>query len=138
KKRVVSSIADERMLETVSRFRRTSTANNQLGADQPIERPPQLRLVEGGQRRNQLVGELAANTCADLRHYFGPAETVEAGHERVLQRRRDRQRKYRCSKFELAVGLSQVARFEDRLGQFLEEQRYAVGLIQDPIEQLNR
>src|SRR5262245_49261866 len=84
KKRLISSIADERMLEAVSRFRRTSTPNDQRGADQSNERPPQLRLVEGGQRRNQLVGELAANKCADLRHYFGAAETVETGHERVL------------------------------------------------------
>src|SRR5262249_31912897 len=31
--RVISSIENKRMLEAVSRFRRTSTANNQLGAD---------------------------------------------------------------------------------------------------------
>src|SRR5215472_9169821 len=53
KERLIGSIADERMLEAVSRFRKASTANNQCSADQPIERPLQLRLVEGGQRRNQ-------------------------------------------------------------------------------------
>ena len=63
-------------------------------------------------------GELPADDGGDLRHLARLAEAVEARHQRILERRRHRR----------AV---LARRFHHALGQFLDEQRNAVGLGDD-------
>ena len=63
-----------------------------------------------GRRRDrgeQLVGELAADHGADLGDLLDRGEAVEAGHQRVVQRRRDRERRQRAGEL---VAVARIAR----------------------------
>ena len=74
--------------------------------------------------------ELPPNRRPDLRHLLGRAEPVEPRHQRGVQARRDSQcwrRNGRTGalRFALALGL------QHRLGHFLDEQRNAIGALND-------
>ena len=91
----------------------------------------QLVLGEFADRQQQLVGELAADRGADLRHLLAAgAEPVEPRHQRGLQRRRDRERGQRRRRSNLADRRS-APRFEHALVNLLDKQRHAVGALDD-------
>ena len=77
------------------------------------------------------MGELAADRGADLRHLLDGGEAVEARHQRIVQRRRDRERRQGAGELIAVAGVREQAGFEHRLGQLLDEQRHAVGLGYD-------
>ena len=129
--RAVGGVLDQRVLEAVGRIGRGAAAEDQLGGDQLVERGLQLRLRPVGDRGEQRVGELAADRGADLRDLLHRREAVEAGQQRVVQRRRDRERRQRAGQLVVVARVREQARFEHRLGQLLDEQRHAVGLGHD-------
>jgi hypothetical protein len=75
------------MLEDVARARRPAALIEQLGLDQTAEHVAQPRLVEGGDRSQHLVGELAAQDGAQLRHLAQGRQSVEPRHQRFVQAR---------------------------------------------------
>ena len=44
------------------------------------------------ERLHRVVGELSADSRANLRHFLDGAEPIQAGHQQIMQARRDRQR----------------------------------------------
>ena len=82
------------------------------------------------------MGELAADGGADLRDLLYRRQPVEAGHQRILQRRGYRQRWQRPVQLEAIAAVDQHAALQHRLGQLLDEQRHAIGLGDDLLEHL--
>jgi hypothetical protein len=115
---------------------RQAAAEDQLGVHQLIERTSQTILVQGTHGGQQIVRELTPNCGTDLGHLLDPGEAVEARHERILQGRRDGERRQRAGKRVMVAGIGEQARFQDGLGQLLDEQRDAVCLGEDLVEDL--
>jgi len=109
-------------------MRRRATGEQQAGLGEPIEPAAQLG---GGPLRHlpdQLIAEFAAHHRADLRDLLDQRpEPVDARDQGGVQGGRDRQRRRwagcQCG--------GAVAAFKHRLGQLLDEQRYAVGALDD-------
>ena len=118
------------MLEAVGRLGRVAAAEDQLGGDQ-LSSAACRSASAVGDRGEQRVGELAAERGADLRDLLDRGEAVEAGEQRVVQRRRDRERRQRTGQLVMVAGVGQEPELEHRLGQLLDEQRHAVGLGHD-------
>ena len=78
----------------------------------------------GGHRFEQRERELPADHGGDLGHFARVAEAVETRHQRILQRRRHR--------------TVLAGRFHHASGQFLDEQRNAIGLGDDRGDGLRR
>ena len=74
--------------------------------------------------------KLPPNRRPDLRHFLGGAEPVKPRHQRGVQACGDgeRRRRNRCSAF---AGSAFALRLQHRLGHFLDEQRNAVGALDD-------
>jgi len=123
----MSRVADQRVLERVDRRGRTALPKHQARGFEPRQRGLQLPLWKAGYRRQQLVVELSADGRADLSNLPRSGKAVEARQKRALQRRRDRQRRQRAVQDQFSIAFAQQARFEYRLGQFLDEQRHPVG-----------
>jgi hypothetical protein len=95
---------------------------------QAVERRVEVRLRSLRHWLYQLVGEFAADHRADLRDFFGyRAEPVEAGNQRGMQCRRDRQARQRACPQYCGDAVVLAGAFEHRPGQLLNEQRHAVG-----------
>ena len=94
--RLIGGVLDQRVLEAVGGLGRRAAAEHQLGCDQLVEGGAQLVLGPVGDRGEQLVGELAADHGADLGHLLDRREAIEPGHQRVVQGRRDRERRQRA------------------------------------------
>ena len=136
--RLVGRVLDQGVLEAVGGLGRRAAAEDQLGRDQLVEGGAQLGFRPVGDRGEQLVAELAADHGADLRHLLDRREAVEAGHQRVVQGRRDRERRQRPGQLVAIAGVREQARFQHRLGQLLDEQRHAVGARHDLLDDLRR
>jgi hypothetical protein len=85
---------------------------------------------------DQLIAELAPERGADLSDLLDRREAIEPRHQRVAQRRRDRQGACAPDIFPSIAGIPEVSGFQDRLGQLLDEQRHAVGLAEDLFQQI--
>ncbi len=103
-----------------------AAAVQQLGPDEAVERLAQLVLRHSARGGKAFVGELPPQYRRELRDGACRAQPVEARHERVLQRVRDRD------------GAGPARALEDRLGQLFREQRHAVALLDQAGEQLAR
>ena len=88
--------------------------------------------VENG--RQQPRRELAADGGADLRDLLYRRHAVETGHERVVQARWDRQRRQRAAEAPGVAILAEQSGFQHGLGQFFDEQRHAVRLGHDLVQ----
>ena len=110
----VRRVAHQRVLEQVAV---AAAREHQLGHGQLRQGLVQRRLRQVGDRRQQPAAELAPDHRGGLRHVLHVGQPVEAGHERVVQRARDRERR--------GVGLGEAG-LQHRLGQLLDEQRHAV------------
>ena len=84
-----------------------------------------------GDRGEEGVGELAPERGADLGDLLDRGEAVEAGEQRVVQGRWQRERRQRPGQLVMIARVPKQTRFEHRLGQLLDEQRHAVGLGHD-------
>ena len=77
------------------------------------------------------MGEFAADHGADLGDFLDRSKAVEASHQRVVQGCRDGNRCHRTRQLIVIAEILEPARFKHRRGQFLDEQRDAVGANQD-------
>ena len=81
---------------------------------------------------------MAADRGAGLGHFLDGRIAVEPRHQRILEGRRDRQRRQWANQCVPVAVVAQQARFENRLGQLLDEQRHAVGAGNDLVHQFCR
>ena len=77
------------------------------------------------------MGELAPERGADLGDLLDRGEAVEAGEQRVVQRRWDRERRQRAGQLPAVARVREQAQFQHGLGQLLDEQGHAVGARHD-------
>ena len=91
-----------------------------------------------GNRGEQLLTELASQRGRDLRHLLARHDPVQARHQGILQRSRNRARRQRARQEVAIARVLQEARLEHGLGQLLDKQRYAVGALDDVLEHLVR
>ena len=126
------------MLERVDRVRGRPPAEDQFGFDQLAQTLCDLACWQRRCRSDQRVGKLAADCGARLRDLLDRRVAVEPRHQRILQRRGDRQERQRTDQRKTIVLLAQQTGFENRLGQFLDEQRHAVGAGYDLVRQPRR
>ena len=132
---LIGGVADQCVLEEIGRVRRRAAAKDQFGLDQLTHRFGELALRESSERGDGAMVEAAADDRRGLRHLLHRLQPIEPRHQRVVQRRRDRQRAQRAVQVIRVRALAQHARFDDRLGHLLDEQRHAVGLRGDLVEQ---
>ena len=131
-------VLDERVLENVARPRRETALEHQPGFDQLRERALQRGIRQRADRREQLVRKLPADHRADLRHLARRRQTIQPGHQRILERHWHRDGR-QSSGDDVGVAFeTQQAQLEQGLGQFLHEQRHAVGLGDHRIENTRR
>jgi hypothetical protein len=99
---------------------------------------PQTQVRQLGHRRQQPAAELAPDHRGGLRHVLHRRQPVEAGHQRVLEGRRDRERRQRARQRVAVALVAQEAGLEHRPRQLLDEQWHAVGPGQDLRQHLGR
>jgi hypothetical protein len=127
------------MLERIDGFGRGPAAENQLSGFELGEPGIELRIVLVRDRTQQHVGEFAADDRAHLRDLLCRPEPVEPRHQRILERRRDRQARQAAGHPVAAAGaLFEDAHLQHRARQLLDEQRDAVGPRRDLRDQLGR
>ena len=125
----VGGVLDQRVLEGVGRHRAACRGG----------RPARPRPAGRARRRSSASGRsatAASRAWGNSRPSAAPicaisltgGETIEAGEQRVVQRRGYRERRQRASQLVVVAGVREQARFQHRLGQLLDEQRHAVGL----------
>ncbi len=133
---VIGGILNQGVLARVGRLRAAAAAKDQFAGDQLLKGS-----FQAGARRNlrqQLECEVAADAGGDLRNLLDSAETVETRRQAVLQGSRDRQRRQRAFQDIAIVFLSQKARLQHRLRQFLDKQWHAIRFGDDLVEHLFR
>ena len=127
----IGRILNQGMLKAVSGARRFADAEQQFRIDELVERVAQGRgrpLRDGAEHA---VGEFAANDGADLRQLARAGIAVEPGHQRTVERRWNGERLGAWRDFEAVAPVHDDLGFEHGLGQFLDEQRHAVGAHDD-------
>ena len=85
----VRRLADQRVLEHVGRVGRRAALVEKLGLDQVIELAIERGLVQIRYRTQQRIGKLATQRRAELCERLAAVQTIEASHQRVLQRHGD-------------------------------------------------
>jgi hypothetical protein len=111
--------------------RSLTPAKQEPGIAELIQRGLQLLLRTLRERRDQFIGELAADHRANLRNLLGNrVEPIEPRHQRCVQacgdsQRRGRNRSRNPLRFALAL------RLQHRLRHFFHEQRDAVSAFDD-------
>jgi hypothetical protein len=93
--RAVGGVLDQRVLETVDDIGRGAPTVDKLSRDQLVEGGLQLRLGPAGDRGQQPMGKLAPERRADLGDLLDRGEAIEAGEQRVVQGRGQRERRQR-------------------------------------------
>ena len=119
-------------------MRRRAPAEDQLGVDELGQGVGELLAGQRRDRGEQLVAELAPDHRPDLGHLPDRRQPVEPGHQRVVQRRRDRQRRQRPGQGVAVALLLEQPGLEHGLGQLLDEQRHPVRLGHDLLQHLGR
>jgi hypothetical protein len=135
---VVRGLLDQDVLEGVHRIRRLATPEHQLRGAELAQSALQLGLGQPGDRRKQLVGELAPDHRSDLRHLLDRAEAIQSGGQGIVQGIGDGKLGERPRQRIMIAPIGHQTALQDRPGQFLDEQRDAVGLSDDPLDQLGR
>ena len=108
------------MLEDIGHVGRAALAVDQLRGDQMLDQAVELGLGGIDHRCEQRVIELAADDSADLDDVPGRSQPVEPGEQRRLQGLGN-------------LGLD-ITGLDDRLRQFLHEQRNAIGARHDRVD----
>src|SRR6516225_5551535 len=126
------------MLEREIGARRHAAPEQELGLNEPIKRIGQRRLRQVRDRSEQIVRERAAERGGDLREPLSGIEPVEARQQRGLQARRDRQWRQRSVEHIGVVRLAQQIAFYQRFGQLFDKQWYAIGALDDAVNDLRR
>ena len=132
----VRRVLHQRVLKAIDCIRRRAPLEDQPGSGEAGECGFQLAVGKAGDGAQQRVGKFASDRCANLRHQPHRCQVVEPCHQRVVQRRRDREGR-QCAVEHVAARLfAQQTALQDALGQFLDEQRHAVGPIGDLVGDL--
>ena len=84
------------------------------------------------------MAELAPDAGGRLRHFLDRLQPVQPRHQAVMQRGGDGDGAERSIQNQPVAVLFQRAGFKDRLGQFLDKQRHAVGALRDDLHDLVR
>ena len=134
----IGGILEQRVLELVGDLGHRAAAEQKLRLDQLGQRLLERHLAEGREGRQQLVAEHAPERRGQLGDLLHRRELVEARHQRIVQRGRDRQRRQRAGQHVAVARIDQQVRLQDRLGQLLDEQRHAVGPGDDLLDHLER
>ena len=131
---LIGDALHQRVLEAERRARPGRLLDQQAGGRELVEQDAQLERAAVGDGREQGMGEAAADHRANLRHLAGRAQPVEPAGQRGLQRGRDLMRPV------LRQSLRRHRRtgFDNGLGQLLDEQRHAVGPLEDLLDQFGR
>ena len=119
------------MLEDIDRLRRQPALIEQFGLHQPGQRLLQCRLVQWRHRPQQLVRKLPSQDRPELRHLFHHRQSIEPGHQDILQRGRNRQGRQRASQHIAAGVFLHETRFQDGLHQLFHKKRDAIGFGHD-------
>ena len=77
------------------------------------------------------MGKFATNDCADLGDFLGRTEPVKAGSQRVEQRRRNSEGGHGTNGYVSVADVLDQLGFQYALGEFLDEQRNPVRLVDD-------
>ena len=113
-KALVGRVAHQGMLEDVVPGL-AAARKHQLDPAQVIQRRGDLLLRHRRDLGERVGVELASDHAGNLGHLLDLREPVETGHERVVKARRH----------------AHIAALHKRLGQFLDEQRHAIGALYD-------
>jgi hypothetical protein len=133
--RLIGDVANQRMLEGVGRLRIVAFQADEVGIDELRERGFERRMIRLADGREQPARKAAAHCSSQQNNLLRLPESVEARHQRVVQRGWYMVRVERGRAGPLAVHL---AGFERRSRQFLDEERDAVRARDDTVEQLRR
>ena len=87
-------------------------------------------------RLEEIIGKLPPDDGGILGDCFGGDESVETRHERILQRRRNRERGQRPCEFVVSIKGFEMSRFKNGFGHFLDEEWDPVGLGNHLVEHL--
>ena len=135
---LISCVTHQRVLEDVGGCRRNAAAKDKLRGDKAIERCEKLGLRQRNDGRKQFVVELPADAGADLRNLLHWGEAVEARHQRVVQGRRNRQRREWPVEDVAVASILEQSGFEHGFGQLLGEERYALRPRQNLLKHFRR
>ena len=135
---LVRDVLHQRVFEAVINLRGYATPEHELGLQQLVESTLKSVFIERRDHFQEVVSELAPDAGRDLGDFLDRGQPVKAGHERVLERRRDRQRRQGTRQLVMAASVLEQPGFEDGFGEFLDEQRHAIGLGQNLLENLLR
>jgi hypothetical protein len=126
----VGGVLHQRVLERVDRLGRLAAAPHEVGCAERVECGAQRWLRRTRYPGDEIVGELAAENRARLRHLARRGEPVEAGHQRGLQAARHGELRKGPIQRPVVAVLAQQAGLQHRAGDLLDEQRHAVGARQ--------
>src|SRR5436305_11319728 len=87
--RFVGGNADKCMLEVIGGVRRDATYINQFGIGRAANGALQIFVEDRMDRMQEFVGKLAADHRANLDYFFRSAQTIQAGHQRIMEGRRN-------------------------------------------------
>ena len=115
KQTLISGVAHQRVLETEAALQTAPLRKDNFRRDEFRQRGFEVGAASRGNRIKKCECKLPANDGGDLRNFAGLAKTIETCHQRIFERGRN-------------GGAVVARRFHHAFGQFLREQRNAVGL----------
>jgi len=131
----IGGVLHKRMLEEVGGLRGNTAAEQESSLGKPIEPQSQLGSRPLRHPLDQLVTEFAAEHCADLPDILADrSETIEARDQRGVQGGGDRELRQRARRQHRRDLVGTLAAFENRLGQFFDEQGHAVCALDDLVD----
>src|SRR6266404_4749995 len=127
----IDCVLHQRVLEGVLCIGWGAPLEDQFGAYELRQGPVHLVLRHSRDGADQLMRERPSEGRTDLRHLAHGCQAIEPCQERGLERGRDGKPKHGPSRIKAVARVGQHAALDHRLGQFLDEQRYAIGPIDD-------
>ena len=128
----------QRVFEAVTNLRGYATPEHDLGLQQLVEITLKSVFIKPRDHFQEVVSELAPDAGCDLGDFLDRGQPVKAGHERVLERRWDRQRRQGTRQLVMTASVLEQAGFEHRFSEFFDEQRHAIGLCQNLLKDFLR
>ncbi len=125
----IGRIAGQRMPERIHLG--AAVANQQPGINELSQRGVERGCGHAEDKCQQSRREFAADGGADLCHLLDGRHAIETGDERVVQARRNGQRRQRPIEKPGIGTLGHQSGFQHALGKLLDKQRHAVGLGDD-------
>ena len=134
----ICSVPYQGVLEGINRVRNLAPPKNQFRPYQLAQRLFQLVPRQPRDGVQQFVVKIAARDGTDLCHLPHRCQPIKARHQRRLQRCWDRQSRQRTLENIMTVPFLQQPAFKHCFGQFLNEQRHAIGARKNLVHHLLR